>query len=103
MQLVKEVHAVDFSLKSVNPIAELDSIGKLVNLIIPLMMIGGGLACLSMLLLGAYKYLTSEGNAEKLSKAQSTIIYAILGLILIVASFVITKIIGAVLDVEMPL
>jgi hypothetical protein len=104
MNIIPPVFAeVKFDEQSVNPVAKFDSITKIVNLIIPIMMIVGGLACLFMLLLGAYRYLTSEGNAEKISKAQSIIIYAILGLLLIVASFVITKVIGTVLNINMPL
>lgn len=104
MNIVPPVFAeVNFGDKSVNPIAKFDSVTTFVNLIIPVMMIGGGFITLTMLLLGAYRYLTSEGNPEKISKAQSVIVYAIIGLFLIVASFIITKIIGFVLKVDMPL
>lgn len=104
MNIIRPVYAeVDFSQTSVNPIAKFDSVTTLVNLIVPIMMLIGGIITLSMLLLGAYKYLTSEGNPEKISKAQSVLIYAVLGLFLIVASFVITRIIGYVLKVDMPL
>lgn len=102
--MVKPVFAeVNFKDPVVNPVAKFDSITTLVNLIIPIMMIMGGIITLSMLLLGAYKYLTSEGNPEKISKAQSILLYAIIGLFLVVASFVLTKIIGFVLKVDMPL
>lgn len=104
MQIIPPVYAeVNFSQTSVNPIAKFDSITTLVNLVLPIMMLVGGFITLGMLLLGAYRYLTSEGNPEKISKAQSVIIYAVIGLFLIVASFVITKIIGYVLKVDMPL
>lgn len=104
MNIIPPVYAeVNFGDKTVNPIAKFDSVTTLVNLILPIMMIGGGLITLAMLLLGAYRYLTSEGNPEKISKAQSVIIYAIIGLFLVVASFILTKIIGYVLKVNMPL
>jgi len=104
MNIVRSVYAeVDFGNKDLNSVAKFDSITSLVNLIVPIMMIIGGIITLTMLLLGAYKYLTSEGNPEKISKAQSVLIYAIIGLFLIVASFVLTKIIGFVLKVDMPL
>jgi hypothetical protein len=104
MNIIRPVFAdVDFGNKDINPIAKYSSIGSFTDVIIPLMMIAGGLISLIMLLLGAYKYLTSEGNPEKISKAQSTIIYAIIGLFLIVASFILTKVIGWVLQVNMPL
>lgn len=105
MQIIKDVYAqVDFSNKDINPVAKFDSVAVFVNLIIPLMLIVGGFVTLSMLLLGAFRYITSEGNPEKISKAQSVMLYAVLGLFLMVASFVLTKIIGSVLQVKsMPL
>jgi len=104
MNIVYPVYAqVNFGDPAVNPTAKFSSITIFVNLIVPVMMIGGGLITLVMLLLGAYTYLTSEGNAEKVKKAQSILVYAVLGLFLIVASFILTKIIGYILKVPMPL
>jgi len=53
-----------------------------------------------MLLYGAFTYLTSEGNPDKLKKSQSILMYAVLGLFLVVASFILTKIIGATLGIN---
>lgn len=104
MQLVKEVYAqVDFSKEASNPLAKFTSIATFVNLILPIMLIFGGLATLSMLLMGAYKYIVSEGNPEKINKAQMTIMYAVIGLLLVVSSFVLTKVIGYILKIDMPL
>lgn len=106
MNIIPPVYAeVNFGTTANNPVAKYSSISSFTNIIIPIMMLLGGLACLAMLLLGAYRYLTSEGNPEKISKAQSVIVYAILGLFIIVASFVITRIIGSALGVKniMPL
>jgi len=104
MNIIRPVYAdVDFSNTDINPVAKFSTIGSFVNIIVPVLMLVGGLITLTMLLLGAYKYLTSEGNPEKISKAQSTLLYAVLGLFLIVASFILTKVIGWVLQVDMPL
>jgi len=46
-----------------------------------------------MLVVGAFSYLTSLGNAEKLKKAKGTIQYAVIGLVIFLASFLILKII----------
>ena len=46
-----------------------------------------------MLVNGAFHYLTSLGNPEKLKKAQGTIKYAVIGLVIFMASFLILKII----------
>ena len=44
-----------------------------------------------MLAVGAFKYLTSGGDPEKLKSSQGTIKYALLGLGLFMASFLIIK------------
>jgi hypothetical protein len=46
-----------------------------------------------MLVVGAFNYLTSLGNPEKLKKAQGTLRYAVIGLVIYLASFVILKVI----------
>lgn len=104
MNIIPPVYAqVDFSNKDVNPIAKFSSIGSFTNLAVPIMMIAGGLITLIMLFYGAFTYLTSEGSPEKLKKSQSILMYAVLGLFFIVISFLVTKIIGYVLKVPMPL
>jgi len=104
MQLIKTVYAqVDIMNPNVNPLAKFSTIASFTNIITPIMMVVAGLFTLSMLLMGAFKYLTSEGNPEKITKAQSTMWYAVIGLFLVVASFIITKIIGFIFKVNMPL
>jgi len=46
-----------------------------------------------MLVTGAFHYLTSLGNPEKLKKAQGTLKYAVIGLVIFLASFLILKVI----------
>ena len=46
-----------------------------------------------MFVVGAFHYLTSLGNPEKLKKAQGTLRYAVVGLIIFLASFIILKVI----------
>ncbi len=44
-----------------------------------------------MIFMGGFNYLTSFGNPEKVKKAQSTLKYAIIGVILFMSSFLILK------------
>ncbi len=46
-----------------------------------------------MLVIGAFRYLTSLGNPEQVKKAQGTLKFAVLGFILFMSSFLILKII----------
>ncbi len=104
MDIIRPVYAeVLISDPNVNSVARFAKISSFTNLLVPLMMVGGGLVALIMLLLGAYRYITSEGNPEKISKAQNVILYAIIGLFLIVLAFVFTKVIGTIFNVKIPL
>lgn len=46
-----------------------------------------------MFVIGAFNYLTSFGNAEKVKKAQGTLKYALLGFVLFISSYLILNII----------
>ncbi len=46
-----------------------------------------------MLFMGGFSYLTSLGNPEKMKKAQSTLMYAVIGFVLFLSTFVILKVI----------
>ncbi len=52
-----------------------------------------GLTLFIVFIIGSFNYLTSLGNPEKIKKAQGTLRYAIMGLILFVSAFLILKII----------
>lgn len=61
------------------------TMGKLINLAL----IVGGLFLLLYLLWGAFDWLTSEGDKEKVSKAQKKITNALIGMLLMVISLTI--------------
>jgi len=104
MNFIPQVYAqVNIANPTINPIAKFSSISKFVNIFIPLVTTLGGIVALIMLLNGAYMYLTSEGNPEKIKKSQATLMYAVIGLFLMTISYIITRIIGYVLKVDMPL
>ncbi len=44
-----------------------------------------------MLFMGGFSYLTSFGNPEKVKKAQNTLRYAIIGVVLFISAFLIMK------------
>lgn len=60
----------------------------------------GGIAFLIYILLGAFAWLTSQGDKEKVAKAQRYISNAVIGLIVIVLAWAITGIIGLMLDFD---
>lgn len=50
-----------------------------------------GVVAVVMIMVGGFKYITSAGDSSKVSSAKSTIIYAIIGLIIVVLSQTIVK------------
>lgn len=51
------------------------------------------LILLIMFVIGGFNYLTSFGNPEKIKKAQGTLQYAVIGLVLYLSAFLILKVI----------
>lgn len=78
-----------------NPV---QGLGNLITFIIQIVLFIGGLATLVYLLWGAFDWLMSEGQKEKLAKAQGKMVNAIIGLLLIVIAFtVFSFVMGTVL------
>lgn len=94
------VFAIDLSNQAVNPIARFSSFASIVNLLLPLFMIVAAFAALTMGLVGGIGVLTASGNPEKMKKAQKTFIFSVFGLILVVASYLIVKVIGKIFGIE---
>lgn len=96
------VYAIDFSDPTVNPIAKFGTIANLVNIFLPLLIIGAALLLLVMLLYGGFLWITAGGTSENLSKAQKTMTFAILGLVVVVISFVVVKLITLIFNISAP-
>ena len=56
-----------------------------------------GTVALAVLLFGAFQFLTSLGDESKTKSAKKTILYAVLGLLTIGVSFLLVKVVGAIL------
>lgn len=85
---------LDLSKEGTNPIAKFKTFSSILNLVLPLLLTGAALVFLAMLLMGAYRWLTGGDNPELIKKAQQTFIYAIIGLIVVLMSFLAVQIIG---------
>lgn len=66
-----------------------EGVGNLISFGIQMILFVGGIATLIYLLWGAFDWINSSGEKEKLSKAQNKMTNAVIGLILIVAAFTI--------------
>lgn len=72
----------------VTPTGNLDIASVLSTVIYWILGLSGGIAVL-FLILGGLQYITSSGNKDKAEQAKQTILYAVIGLIVIALSFVI--------------
>lgn len=62
-------------------------IGKLLGFAIQAVFLVAGLAALMFMLLGAFNWIISEGQKEKIEKAQRMMMNAVIGLVLVVVVF----------------
>ena len=82
------------------PAARIVDISTLLSVIIPLLTLGGGLLFFVIILQAAFKYLTSEGKPEEIAKAQKTLIWAIIGLVVVICAYTFVKIIAMILNIQ---
>lgn len=74
------------------------SLGKLISTGIQIFLFVAGLATLLYMMLGAFDWITSNGEKEKISKAQNKIQSAAIGLVLVVVVLVVFNVLmGTVL------
>jgi len=93
------IFAIEINQNNFAP-AKISSIAILMRLILPLLMLGAALFFLIILLKAAFMILTAGDSKEVVAKAQKTIGFAVLGLILVVISFLLVRIIGMILKVQ---
>lgn len=97
------VYALDISQESVNPLAKFSNFASITNVIVSLFIILAALAFVFVMLSGAYTFITAGGDAEKVKQAQKTFKFAIIGMIVVFASFLIVKLIEFILRIDLPL
>ncbi|HRN70149.1 MAG TPA: hypothetical protein PLS49_03095 [Candidatus Woesebacteria bacterium] len=85
------------------PAARFGDINTLTGLMTPLLMTGAALLFGGMLLLMAYKWLTAGSDQEQVTQARNIGTYAVLGLILVLTAYVIVKIVGFILGINIPI
>ncbi|EKE15468.1 MAG: hypothetical protein ACD_12C00007G0004 [uncultured bacterium] len=79
------------------PAAKITSIGQIVNLALPLAMTGAGIIFLVILLKAAFDIMTNGDNPDALKKAYGSITTAVLGLVIVVGSYLVIQLLGVVL------
>jgi hypothetical protein len=75
-------------------------LGEIIQWVLIILGTIGVIAGLIFLVLGGIKWITSGGDKEKIESARKTILYSILGIILVVLSTVIMQFVGNILGVK---
>ncbi len=94
------VYALDISTMTDFAPTKITNIGQIVNLVLPLMMLGGVAIFFIMFLMAGFRWITSGGNPEEMKKIQSQMSSALVGMIIVIASYVVVKLIGVMLNID---
>jgi preprotein translocase subunit YajC len=78
------------------------TVEDLVSGAIDLLLVASGTITVLFIMLGGFWYLTSAGNEEQAEKGQKTLTYAVIGLVVIIMSFVIVRIVAGTLNTAVP-
>ena len=90
---------IDFSQYDQFAPAKITSISVILNFIIPFITVAAAGVFLAMLLYAAYTWVTAGDNAENVTKAWKIMTFAVLGLIMIVCSYLAIKLIGTIFNI----
>jgi hypothetical protein len=96
------IYALDINQNNFAP-AKITNFATILNVVLPLLQAGAALLFLAMLLQAGFTWITAGDKAENLAKAQKKIIFAVLGLVIVVFSYLFVKIIGYMLKIDVPL
>jgi len=71
-----------------------------VGLILQFLTIVGGLWFIFWIIIAGFNWITTEGKPDKLEKARTQVIHAIVGLVVLISAYALTALIGAILNVD---
>lgn len=83
------------------PTARFANISSLLNIALPLVLAGAALTFLMMSLMSAFNILTHGDNPDVLKKAYASLVFAVVGLIIVIASFVVVRVIGGLIGAQL--
>ncbi|KKT40514.1 hypothetical protein A3K29_00975 [Candidatus Collierbacteria bacterium RIFOXYB2_FULL_46_14] len=72
------------------------TLAKLINPLIYNVLIISGLIAFIVIIIAGFNYVSAGGDKGKIEQAQNMLNYSIIGLILVVLAFLITRVIGAI-------
>jgi len=80
-----------------DPTAGQDKLNNIIRLVINIFSLIVGVVSIIMIIIGGLRYITSGGESSNISSAKNTIIYAIIGLVIVaLAQFIVHFVLGRV-------
>jgi hypothetical protein len=94
----------EFSVGIVAPAQGIDPqtrLGTIISNVLTIVFSVAALMVLIMLIIGAFNWITSGGEKEKIGKARDRIINALIGLALLALAFLIVRVVGTLLNIDL--
>ncbi|MGB9707133.1 MAG: hypothetical protein ACPL1D_00025 [Microgenomates group bacterium] len=80
--------------------AKFTSIATFLNVILPLLTLGAGIIFLVVIIIASFNILTHGDKPDIIKKSQATFGLAVLGLIIVIVSFLAVNLIGRLLGIQ---
>src|SRR3989344_2439691 len=85
------------------PAKNFETIADVLNIVMPLFMAGAGLVFFITLLIGGLTIITAGGNSERFQTGRKKITFSILGLLMVISSYFIVKLMEIIFGIDLPL
>lgn len=100
--MIKTVFAQDVNVNGMTikgPLVGFNSIADIINNVVPFIMSLAGVILFFVLMWGGFDYVTSQGAPEKLKSANAKITAGVIGFVILVLSFLITRVLSYIFGV----
>lgn len=94
---------IDIRDKDVFPASRFADINTLLSIVVPTLTIVGVVIFGAMFMWAGYQILTAGDEPDKLQQARQTAIYAAVGMLIIVAAFLIVRLLAFIFKLEIPI
>lgn len=93
----QEINVNGMALKG--PLVGFDSIASIINNVVPFIMSLAGIILFFVLMWGGFDYVSSQGAPEKLKSANAKITAGVIGFVILVLSFLITRVLSYIFGI----
>ena len=83
------------------PAAKFSNIGTVLNIALPLTMAGAAMIFLAMTLMAAFNIITHGDNPDALKKVYSSLIFSVVGILIVMSSYLVVRVIGGIIGAQL--